>query len=521
MTNVPAMDTELSLKQVAGLHEAGCEIVRFAVRNIAEADKLGEIRTELERRGLDIPLVADIHFSPKVARRAAATAHKIRINPGNYLDRQYFLSKEKNTPFSAPSPGEIEENVLDLIDICRKNNTLIRVGVNHGSLSERIMHQYGNTAAGMVASAMEFLEICHAHDFYGLVVSMKSSHVKTMIQANLALVKEMMSRDMDYPIHLGVTEAGEGVDGRIRSAAGIGPLLSMGIGDTIRVSLTEDPREEIPVAKALTEMYSHCRNGGMAEQELPEARDNVRTDSNAFGLIGGTNPPRVVGSRSGQYKIEPDLYEKLPGMLEDGKGREYPLEVVSGNIQKGSPVLISAGNVNEAIETAKRSCEGLANTPLVIGLRYDEGNELKLTLHAASDISSLIWRGYGDAFILRNNGTFHVDLLFAILQGCGARISGTEYISCPGCGRTTFDIQRVLKQIKQHTAGLKNVKIAVMGCIVNGPGEMADADYGYVGSGRGKVTLYHAGKAVRKNIPESGALEALLGLIRETLPEYP
>lgn len=432
MTNTSTMDVEGTVSQAIALYEAGCEIVRMTARNMKEAGKLADIRTLLENKGYYIPLVADIHFNPQLAEEAATIVHKIRINPGNYLDRQFYLSKEKGIPNEDPSGDDIREGVQKLIGICRENNTVIRVGVNHGSLSERILMKYGNTTRGMVASAIEFLQICQDAEFHDLLVSMKSSHVPTMLTANTELVREMQKRGMDYPVHLGVTEAGEGEDGRIRSAAGIGPMLAVGIGDTIRVSLTEDPVAEIPVAIKLRDAY-----------------------------------PR-------------------PGSVEDDSGKSR--------------------NVNR-------------NPAGAIVLEYSDDDIEMMTLRASADISRMIMQGFGKEYELKNSlGRLCPDLLNGILQATGVRISGTEYISCPTCGRTTFDIQSVLRKVKENTKGLKGIKIAVMGCIVNGPGEMADADYGYVGAAPGKVSLYHKGEVVMKNIPEDDALPALLSLISKTSP---
>jgi len=428
MTNTSTMDTGATVQQVIKLYEAGCEMVRITARNMNEAYNLAAIREELENKGYNIPLSADIHFNPEVSEVAAGIVHKIRINPGNYLDRQYFLSKERGISNGVPSADDIRKRVEKLIGICRQNNTAIRVGVNHGSLSERILMKYGNTSRGMVASAIEFLEICHEAGFHELVVSMKSSHVTTMLNANLELIEEMRKRDMDYPLHLGVTEAGEGEDGRIRSAAGIGPLLALGIGDTIRVSLTEDPVAEIPVAQKLRDAYT--------------GKDAV--------------------SRNQPHK-DPD-----------GK----------------------------------------------IILQYTCDDHESLFLRASADISLMIHLGYGTEYKIKDRyGQHNPELLDMILQATGVKITGTEYISCPTCGRTTFDIQHVLKKVKENTKGLKGIKIAVMGCIVNGPGEMAGADYGYVGASPGKVNLYHKGNVIRKNIPEKDALPALLELIEETMPD--
>jgi (E)-4-hydroxy-3-methylbut-2-enyl-diphosphate synthase len=346
-----------------------------------------------------------------VAEVAAGIVHKIRVNPGNYPDSRNSMKR--------------------LINICRENGTVIRVGVNHGSLSERILNAHGNTVAGMLASAMEFLDICREFDFHDVVVSMKSSHVFTMVEATISLVKEMQKKGMDYPVHLGVTEAGEGEDGRVRSAAGIGPLLAMGIGDTIRVSLTEDPVAEIPVAAKLREYHAGVR-----------------------------------------------------GMHRD-------------------PMHFSPQEKTE--------------DPSLVTFNYPDHEHENLAIMAASDISAHIINFPGNNYtITGTSGKEYPELVLNILQATGVYISGTEYISCPSCGRTSFDIQSVLKEVKKHTRGLKNVKIAVMGCIVNGPGEMLDADYGYVGAGNSRVNLYYKGKVVKKAVPEKDALKALLKLIEET-----
>jgi len=501
MTNTPTMDTERSYSQIMELHEAGCELVRLTARNIREAENLALIRGKLENNGVYIPLAADIHFNPKIAERAAGIVHKVRINPGNYLDQQYFLSKDKGKKVIPMDPEMVQESIIRLTDICRKHKTVIRVGVNHGSLSERILRQFGNTAEGMVASAMEFLELCRTADFNELVVSMKSSHVPTMVKANMLLISSMMDTGMDYPVHLGVTEAGEGEDGRVRSAAGIGPLLQHGIGDTIRVSLTEDPVAEIPVARKLVEIHS-----AGASEESPALHHEYLASgpekSTKKVRLKDGGKPLVVGdlneTSSGGRK--PDLKPVNDKLLCDSLGNEFRIE------QGKQPT-------SDDKKTLKR----------LVKLKYSEEDPEKFILRAVSDLSSLILKKHGDVYWLLNrikgNVNSHPEIIFGALQATGARISGTEYISCPGCGRTSFDIQGSLKKIKANTQGLNNIKIAVMGCIVNGPGEMADADYGYVGEGNGLVTLYHAGRAVKKNIKEEDALKELLDLINATRPE--
>lgn len=548
MTNTRTMDTEATVRQVLQLQEAGCELVRITARNVREAENLGVIRNRLEKTGLNIPLVADIHFNPKVAEVAAAIVHKIRINPGNYIDKQYFLSKSKNLKTTEPHPDFIREGVKRLIKICREHGTVIRVGVNHGSLSERIMKKYGNTAAGMLASAMEFLEICRDEGFNDLVVSMKSSHVATMINATEQLVKTMSAKGMDYPLHLGVTEAGEGEDGRIRSAAGIGPLLAKGIGDTIRVSLTEDPVAEIPVARELIRQYEDIRKGKQKFSSLDDTgmyhyKNTVRT-----GIFGENLPVLVVGEKSKRKTLFPnaDLLHISNNKFKDFKNYSYQIMPAGGKVpdvksfhiiefsaykamkkflasetkpSEGRILLFSGknGELREIIKMFSLLEREKCRYPVLVKLDYYERDHESLMLKCSADLSALILRDLGNGFWIRNQGKSlvrHQELIFATLQATGRRITGTEYISCPGCGRTEFDIQDALKKIKENTSGLINIKIAVMGCIVNGPGEMADADFGYVGEGNGKISLYHNGKPVKTKIPEEHALEELLELIR-------
>lgn len=495
MTNTSTLDTEATLAQVKALADAGCELVRLTTRNVEEARNLELIRERLEAMAYDIPLVADIHFNPKVAEVAATVAHKIRINPGNYFDRQYWLSREQESKPRMLDQDEIREGIHRLTGICREHGTVIRVGVNHGSLSERILLQYGNTVEGMLASAMEFLRICREADFHELVVSMKSSHVPVMIQANLELLRIMRKEGMDYPLHLGVTEAGEGEDGRVRSAAGIGPLLAMGLGDTIRVSLTEDPVREIPVALKLRELYAEHRGNADKQWPVPSAPRSGKKSPLVIGLAGAKNDPPA------------DLFISPDGSLTEPRGKA---------VREGYS-LIEAGDFSQLTPRPDKSSSQAGDENQMLRLKYPGGDGESLVLRASAEVSYLLYRGAGDGFFLdTEDGKDHTGLLFNILQATSARISGTEYISCPGCGRTTFDLQRILRQVKEHTQGLKNVKIAVMGCIVNGPGEMVDADYGYVGSGKGKVSLYYKGHPVLTNIHEDDALQELLSLIRNT-----
>lgn len=423
MTNTNTMDTKSSVDQIIRLVNVGCEIVRLTTRNVKEAENLKNIKAELKKRKIEIPLVADIHFNPKVAEVAAKYVEKVRINPGNYVDKRKSKKQFSAKEYSLET-DKIALNIEPLIKICKQHKTTIRIGVNHGSLSERILYKYGNTAKGMVESALEFIEICRTFNFHDLVLSMKASHVPTMIDANRLLVEEMLKRGYYYPLHLGVTEAGNGDDGRIKSAAGIGSLLADGIGDTIRVSLTEKPENEIPFAKKLIAKY-----GKREKLDLPESNTNT---------------------------TEPFEYKLL----------------------------------------------------------YNNLNADDLLINASVDFTRLNSQKKAKSLIVNHNGKEHITLSDNILQGLGIKYSKAEFIACPSCGRTLFDIEEELKKVKQQTTHLKGLKIAVMGCVVNGLGEMADADYGYVGAGPGKVSLYKSQQLIKKNIPVETAVDSLLALIK-------
>lgn len=423
MTNTNTMDTKSSVDQIIRLVNVGCEIVRLTTRNVKEAENLKNIKAELKKRKIEIPLVADIHFNPKVAEVAAKYVEKVRINPGNYVDKRKSKKQFSAKEYSLET-DKITLNIEPLIKICKQHKTTIRIGVNHGSLSERILYKYGNTAKGMVESALEFIEICRTFNFHDLVLSMKASHVPTMIDANRLLVEEMIKKGYYYPLHLGVTETGDGDDGRIKSAAGIGSLLADGIGDTVRVSLTEKPENEIPFAKKLIAKY-----GKRKKLDLPESNTNT------------TEPF--------EYKL---LYNNL-----------------------------SADD---------------------------------LLINASVDFTRLNSQQKAKSLIINHKGKEHITLSDNILQGLGIKYSKAEFIACPSCGRTLFDIEEELKKVKQQTTHLKGLKIAVMGCVVNGLGEMADADYGYVGAGTGKVNLYKSQQLIKKNIPVEIAVDSLLALIK-------
>jgi len=468
MTNTDTMNTEASVEQVIQLADAGCEMVRLTTQGVREAQNLAEIKNRLVQKGYLLPLIADVHFNPKAAEVAATIVEKVRINPGNYTDKKR-VNFQYNEQEYAEAKARIAENLMPLLEICGKHGTAIRIGTNHGSLSDRILARFGNTPMGMVESALEFIDICHQANFHQLVLSMKSSHVPTMIEANGLLVKRMTEKGFYYPIHLGVTEAGNGEDGRIKSAAGIGHLLALGIGDTIRVSLTEDPVEEVPVAKKLVHFF-----GQRADQVQPVLHEVVHFETD-------TNPtPR------------------------------HPL-VLSATKTATCDVVINS------IPATKPTYPDLS--PTAYHLTYVEPEMDTLVLRAATDISRLMLNRKREGIWLQNQ--HHSDarltqLSLNILQGLGLRYSKTEYIACPSCGRTLFNLMDQLALVREKTNHLAGLKIAVMGCAVNGPGEMADADYGYVGAGRGKVNLYQQQNLIAKNIPEEDAVDALIELIKKS-----
>jgi len=440
MTNALTSDTDVCVRQISNLYEAGCEIVRLTARNLKEADNLAEIRRQLDMAGINIPLAADIHFNPKVAERAATIVDKVRINPGNYIDHQYFLSREKKQAQAPVDPDKMKEMISRLVKICQDNNTVIRVGVNHGSLSERIMNEYGNTATGMVASAFEFLSICKDLEFYELVVSMKSSHVATMVDATLGMVNVMQANGMNYPLHLGVTEAGEGQDGRIRSAAGIGPLMAMGLGDTIRVSLTEDPVAEIPVAKKLVSLYKDYRSEGMAELNLSGQKNYNYKNTIQVGMLGAENDVAVIAASDDCSQLDPQpefCYssgERMVGSDNYGYGLIHftePKELrLFANVAKGT-----RNNDSLFITTIKNTLPEVHEmfsvledtnyfSPVAVQLDYNDEDDETLMLRAASDLSSLILNKYGNAYCIskgKESNAFHIGVVFATLQATGEK----------------------------------------------------------------------------------------------------
>lgn len=594
MTTVDTMDIEGSVAEALRMIEAGCELVRITAPSKREAAALGAIKAGLRAVGHgDVPVVADIHFTPNAAEVAADHVEKIRVNPGNYADKKKFEEIVYTDESYASELERIREKFTPLVLKCKALGRAMRIGTNHGSLSDRILSRYGDTALGMVESALEFLRICRENDYHELVISMKSSNPQVMVQAYRLLVERMDAENMDYPLHLGVTEAGDGEDGRIKSAVGIGTLLEDGLGDTVRVSLTEAPEAEIPVARKLVERYlARATAGHTPIAPMPLTFDpfayNRRPTKAVAGNIGGKHVPVVVHTIEGpvtpaklfgcgyRYSVPLDKWNlddmacdlvfvgdedvdfELPGTLGvlrnaavwRPRARHYPLVALADFSPGGFPspatfVLCSREQLLEDASAVKRlkadpsvvvvletdndhamvdlrtavmvlaaaGCEA----PVILRRAYATEDAETFQLYASTDLGGPLLDGMGDgvwpeaahiALQTRNSTAF------GILQATRTRISKTEYISCPSCGRTLFDLQETTAKIRAVTHHLKGVKIGIMGCIVNGPGEMADADYGYVGTGPGKITLYKEKEVVRRNVPESEAVDALIELIR-------
>lgn len=505
MTNTNTLDTEASAAQVRRIADAGGEIVRLTTQGVAEAENMARISDMVREGGCDVPLVADVHFNPKAAYAAAKACQKVRINPGNFVDAARTFRKLTFTDEEyAEEIARIRKALVPFLDICRQHATAVRLGVNHGSLSDRIMSRYGDTPAGMVESVMEFLRICGEENFHDIVISIKASNVVVMVETVRLLVEEMRKENMAYPIHLGVTEAGDGEDGRVKSAVGIGTLLSEGIGDTIRVSLSEAPENEIPVAMALRDYIS--ARGGHAPIVEPEATSPAPARSAAerrHGL-GQTAWPLVVG-----YDIE------LPEEAVEKIDASEPVRQVDGKvIELTSSHANPVGEIQSWLERY-RIAGGVA--PVVVTLKYDDSDPDLVRLKAAADFGAILLNGYGNALRMVAPALTREEsdaLLLGILQAARLRFSKTDYIACPSCGRTLFDLPATLAEVREATKHLKGLKIGVMGCIVNGPGEMADADYGYVGAGVGRVSLYKGKNLIIKNIPTAEALPALIDLLK-------
>lgn len=513
MNNTSTTDVEGSVEQALRIAAAGADIDRLTAQGVREAAAMGEIRRELRRRGCSMPLVADIHFNPKAAFAAAEQVEKVRINPGNFVDPGRVFKKIEFTDSEyAHELQKIEDTFGPFLALCKAHGTAVRIGVNHGSLSDRIMSRYGDTPAGMVESAMEFLRVAVARDFTDIVISIKASNTVVMVETVRRLVAAMDAENMHFPLHLGVTEAGDGEDGRVRSAVGIGTLLAEGTGDTIRVSLSEEPECEVPVARELVDYISaraaapHI-DGSMAPDYDPLAPQQRVTD--AVGNVGGGQVPVVVG-----------LDEISAGLIEIPASTPHAELTATVAANPGKVVVLTSchanpvGEISAAVHALMRA--GLRN-PVIARLNYNGIPADKVVIRASADFGALLLNGLLDGIDLQtdaldSDGRNRLSL--GILQAARKRVSRTEFVSCPGCGRTMFDLQATVKTVKEAVSHLKGLKIAVMGCIVNGPGEMADADYGYVGAGAGNVSLYRGKEAVEKNIPSGEALEHLIALIK-------
>jgi len=536
MTNTATTDTAACVEQIERIVAKGGDIVRLTAQGPREAENLLNIENELHAKGCNVPLVADIHFNPKVAEIAAQYVEKVRINPGNFVDPARTFKKIDYTDEEyLAEVKKICERLLPLLDICRNHKTALRIGVNHGSLSDRIMNRYGDTPEGMVESCMEFLRVCRDENFLNVVISIKASNTVVMVRTVRLLAETMAKENMYFPLHLGVTEAGDGEDGRVKSAVGIGTLLAEGLGDTIRVSLSEAPENEIPVTRKLVDYISIFSNATF-DVEVENLNKCNRTTVEVCG-IGGNQKPIVIAQSFEQLKPKPDFVIQNDKFVAQN-GSEY--QVVDNEENE---------NTNCFVRTSLSKCKFVKNdnfvylletetsnpvleqriffklleekgckNPVVICRRYNETDIETLQLKASVDCGALLIDGFADGVFIQNEGNISSQAVnstaFSILQAAHRRVTRTEYISCPGCGRTLYDLQEVIKQIKEKTANVTNLKIGIMGCIVNGPGEMADADYGYVGAARGKVSLYKKQVCVEKNIDQAEAVDKLIELIK-------
>ncbi len=587
MTTTNTMDTKSTVEQSIRMIEAGCEYVRITTPSIREAENLSEIRKVLNDRGYRVPLIADIHFTPNAAEVAARMVEKVRINPGNYVDKKKFQAVEYSDSDYQAELDRIFKRFSPLVKICKEYGTAMRIGTNHGSLSDRIMSRYGDTPLGMVESALEFIRICEYHGYHDMVLSMKSSNPFIMVEAYRLLAHRMYEENMNYPFHLGVTEAGSGEDGRIKSAIGIGALLEDGLGDTIRVSLTEEPEKEIPVALQIVERYNILKD---TQPETPVVQSPVdpfvysRRETIPVMNVGGGQVPVVVGetktlpanecklgysfnkkseSRDPQ-DIRADLiyiHEPIHSLPDSGKegpafiideqqwqkrektNKIYPviswevflqqgipsrhpvfLRATTGEIQREklkeltNVVLVLRPDGDDLFHRIRRTVFSLMEKdiplPVIVEGEYSQIPGENRLISAAIELGGLMIDGLVDGIWLNPSDESMLNIVFGILQSTRMRISRTEYISCPSCGRTLFDLQETSRKIREKTEHLKGLKIGIMGCIVNGPGEMADADYGYVGTGTGVISLYRSREVVKRNIPEEQAVDELIRLIK-------
>lgn len=527
MTSTSTLDTEASVEQCKRIFNAGADYVRLTAQGVREAENIGAIRNKLHEAGYCNPLVADIHFNPKAAYTAATTTDKVRINPGNFADAARTFKKLEYTDDEYRQEIEkIREKLLPFIEICREHGTAIRLGVNHGSLSDRIMSRYGDTPAGMVESVMEYLRICREVDFKEIVISIKASNTVVMVETVRRLIAAMDAENMHFPLHLGVTEAGDGEDGRIKSAVGIGTLLSEGIGDTIRVSLSEDPELEIPVAKKLAN-YITARSGHKAiEGTYAKGYDYFapkRRATKAVGKIGGGQVPVVITTlcddETSECNPKPDYRLSELNFIE-ADASENASDFL--NIEDNKVIILSSKHQNPIGEMQafihRLTDNGITN-PIVARMNYADSDAEDIQIKAGADFGTLLLNNLIDGILLEApNIKEKSDIIrysFGILQAARQRTTKTEFISCPSCGRTMFNLQETVHKIKAATSHLTGLKIGIMGCIVNGPGEMADADYGYVGAGVGKVSLYKGKTCVERNIPQEEALDKLIALIKD------
>ncbi len=523
MTSTSTLDTDASVAQCRRIFDAGADYVRLTAQGVREAHNIGEIRAALHAAGYTNPLVADIHFNPKAAFEAAATTDKVRINPGNFVDAARTFKKLEYTDEEyAAELEKIRRAVVPFIAICREHHTAVRLGVNHGSLSDRIMSRYGDTPAGMVESAMEYLRIFREENFNDVAISIKASNTVIMVETVRRLVAEMDREDMHYPLHLGVTEAGDGEDGRIKSAVGIGTLLAEGIGDTVRVSLSEEPELEIPVARKLVDYITAREGHAPISGCFAKAYNRIapeRRPTNAVGSIGGQNVPVVATALSpadvAAIATKPDFF------LSDVNWKAVDASAKSEGFSDDDVLLLTSHHANPVGEIEAfihRLWDNGCKAPVVVRMSYDDANEEDVQVKAGADFGALLLNGLVDGIVLDApnlpNNADAVAYSFGILQAARRRTTKTEYISCPSCGRTLYDLQHAVKEIKAATSHLKGLKIGIMGCIVNGPGEMADADYGYVGAAVGKVSLYKGKECVERNVPQDVALTHLIDLIK-------
>jgi|LakMenE18May11ns_1017448.scaffolds.fasta_scaffold9959579_15 (E)-4-hydroxy-3-methylbut-2-enyl-diphosphate synthase len=598
MTTTDTMDTIKTVEQSIRMIDAGCELVRITAPSLNDAKNLELIKKELRARGYNTPICADIHFTPNAAEFAARVIEKVRVNPGNYADKKKFEVIEYTESAYAAELERIRERFTPLVKICKEYGTAMRIGTNHGSLSDRILSRFGDTPLGMVESALEFLRVCEDHNFHNIVISMKASNTQVMVQAYRLLVAKMMETGRNYPLHLGVTEAGDGEDGRIKSAVGIGTLLEDGLGDTIRVSLTEEPEFEIPVAKQLADRYTQRKEHQRIKELTSDLPYNPfeydRKKTKEVINLGGHHVPRVIADYSMKnevtaaslfaiglnYSVPLDKWNltdsaadyvflgdntikfEIPGTLgliynsqtwlnNKNQRQAYPLfcgEEYFNSAEKSEYLNFIAIDIhtltqsfidklkNEAncclvldsfnlhtMPELRRMCIELklneVKCPIIIKCNYKDLNESQFQLNASTDLGGLLLDGFGDGIWIKQKDCVNTQVCnstaFGILQATRTRISKTEYISCPSCGRTLFDLQETTQKIRERTHHLKGIKIGIMGCIVNGPGEMADADYGYVGTGVDKISLYKGKEVVKKNVNSANAVDELISLIKE------